>query len=231
MKLLDKREKYLEERQRIATNRRLISAINEIAGVSDAEFGKQLKSDSLFHPIAPLGEACVVAQNAAKDIRNIREGRRFVPEHSYPSSRVYDKYKPIIRAALQDWRPAFSETAELIQANHSRDITLVENKNARYWNKFSFRYPLGLAKRREDSGVPWVATDRFVLTVGKLLSEPLPDGMILPCLYIEPSGFTLVNGFITNCQGFYGCATRDFDAKKAAKMKAVRHVKQQMGVL
>jgi hypothetical protein len=82
-----------------------------------------------------------------------------------------------------------------------------------------------------------VVTDRFVLSHDSDNPYPaghIPNGATVRCRYISagkgPGEYTLVDGYLHNHQGFYGCAARDFDAKKAATMKAVQHVKGKIGV-
>lgn len=158
-------------------------------------------------------------------MRSVRSDVKFVKENKRKTAMLHSG-RSIFKKALYEWRNSWAGMTHVEHVDHTVSIG--------FGNR-TLHFPMGLAVRRAKSGVPWVVTDRLVLTfendegphVGKLLQ----DGVAYRCQYLEPKDFTITDGFIAMNGSFYGCAARDYDARKAASMKAVQHVKKTMGVL
>lgn len=166
-----------------------------------------------------------LVRKCQEGMRSVRSDVKFVKENKRKTMMLHSG-KSIFHKALYEWRYSWAGMTNLEHVDHTKDVTFVGR---------TLCFPFGLAVRRAKSGVPWVVTDRLVLTfendegphVGKLLQ----DGVAYRCKYIEPKDVAITDGFIAMNGSFYGCAARDYDARKAASMKAVQHVKKAMGVL
>jgi hypothetical protein len=176
-------------------------------------------------PPAIIKDLETVVDHCGFNMRQIRSDVKFVKENIRKTT-MLNNGKSIFKKALYAWRTAWAGAINVEPVDHTKDVAVINR---------TLRFPSGLAIRRAKSGVPWVVTDRLVLTfendegphVGKLLR----DGIAYRCKYIEPKDFAIIDGYLAVNGPFYGCAARDYDARKAASMKAVQHVKRTIGVL
>lgn len=177
-----------------------------------------------MYPEGVRNEIDSAIYSAARFISRHRENLRETKDMGDWREAKIDKMRERVYVQLNEWRP--NNYFRVQHTGHSRDIKLIINDKDRYK---MLHYPVGLYRHR--GAVPWVVTDRFVLAweneSGKPVGDILNEDKAYRCKYLDIDGsFRL--GYLAMQSGFYGCSARDFDAKKAAKMKAVQHVKTQI---
>jgi len=164
-------------------------------------------------------DAMSLVRTIADRISTIRDRRRIRLTRPTAWERITTDAATHMRAALGAWRPSTRFSLEPVK--HSRDINLAVR---------TLRYvpgPVLYRTRNSKECPPWAVTDRFLLSYDG--NGVVTDGTLCRARFIDID-MLLKDGFLYNHEGFYGCAVRDFDAKKAARMKAVRKVKERIGV-
>lgn len=169
--------------------------------------------------------------NVIHDLRFAEEKREFYPNHALNR----------LRNALTDWYPSRYKG---VTTDSIKPTLRAADHDLRFAN--DLRFTPGLASRRRDAsaayndgtgGFPWVVTDRFIVDVfdsnGKsYVPDTIEDEQYYPVRFMEkPIPTEMRDGWLCSYGGFLGCSGRKQDAMKAAKMKAVRAAKENLGIL
>jgi hypothetical protein len=128
--------------------------------------------------------------------------------------------------AVDDWWPTFGKSAYYKPVMH----------RSQHQYGTTFRLVPGLVKLRYERGLPFVATERLILDfIGAdglpFVPERLEEDVPVPVLYFDKKyPLDPKRGFVVDYGGQIGVASKESDARKAAKMKAVRAAKKALGL-
>lgn len=222
--------------------------------IGKSDGGTKYKGDSSFVSDLPrilqfkLGDMDMAAhQTLWKYFRTLREARQArkerrtssmisrylnneyisftLPDGSRRGFSARNSFRPMERA-IEEWWPSLDK---------SMSFRPVLNGSHQEFGFHYFKVSPGLIKLRDERKLPFVATDRLILSFVKdgkhYVPEALEDDVPVEVLYAEKKlPFDVKSGFLVQHGAAYGVGSTVVNAKKAAKMKAVRMAKQVLGL-
>ena len=140
---------------------------------------------------------------------------------------------------ITEWRPNIIGNVTGRVALHSRDTSFSFASGCLTYSptQAKQRIVAALAGTEDDTHIPLVATDRFFFSFVSANGEHyvpdrISDGQELEVQFISDGPKPqMVRGWLVKYATEFGCSANLSDARKAAKMKAVRKTKKALGLL
>jgi hypothetical protein len=140
---------------------------------------------------------------------------------------------------ITEWRPNIIGGVTSRVALHSRDTSFrTDNCTLTYSpTQAKLRIDAALAGVEDDTHIPLIATDRFILSFVNANGEHyvpdrISDGQELEVQFISDGPEPRVMlGWLVKYATEFGCSANLSDARKAAKMRAVRKTKKALGLV
>lgn len=201
---------------RIATLPRTAPGVREF---TTDMWNREGGNDACYSAPYHLREAFLTAKKELSASRSILRAFVVAPRER---NRLSNQAQQMLRNALRDWRPNKYRDVSLDIVFRGADQGALQEDG----KVATINLSAANVMRRQYNKVPWFATDRFILTFDGCMEKTVlfddVEGTV-PCTYIDER-MMYKRGWLARHHGFWGVAGREYDAVKAAKMKAVQHV-------
>lgn len=135
---------------------------------------------------------------------------------------------------IAEWRPNLIGhlSTELSAHSLKREISLANTKLTISPGEALLRRKGVEFPREDDRHIPLVATDRFIMWFPNGVPEKICDGDDVQVAFItDDSKPRVAWGWLSKHGTEFGCSAHQSDARKAAKMRAVRKAKKALGLI